>query len=280
MGHYKDLLSYLVRRLLENGANSSFVNALNKKDIPTEAFLKRPQDHLKHRVSMRHSGVKLPKDIFEPRQNSKGFEIGYRKDFEFLQDAAMQKVKLSLPVWSDYSDKNATTTDVISPIQQDVIAQIHFASPETVSEAIENAEKAFYVWRDYSAASRAKIFYKAADLFEEKFEDFIPYLVHEAGKTIHDAIADIREGIDFLRYYAHQIEDDFSEPNYLPGPNGERNVHFYAPRGVFACISPWNFPFAIFMGPIAAALLAGNSVVAKPAEQTSLIALEVEKNIP
>jgi len=275
VGHYKDLLSYLVRRLLENGANSSFVNAVSKKDIPVEAFLRNPKSSLTNKESMRHPDVRLPKDVFMPRKNSHGYELGFSQDFDFLTNAAKNIPDYKEPIASEYSDLTQETTQVIMPATGQILADIHESSPQTASQAVADTAQYFTQWRNTTIQYRSDILLKMADLIEENTASLVALLVHEAGKTIIDAEADLREGVDFCRYYAHNAVKQFSEVTKLPCPNGERNVHFYAPRGTFICISPWNFPLAIFLGQVAAALVTGNTVVAKPAEQTPIIAYEI-----
>lgn len=275
VGQYEDLLSYLVRRLLENGANSSFVNSVAKKEIPVEHFLRFPSDSLSNKYSMRHPDVKKPSEIFTPRLNSHGFELGFAQDFEDLTNAAQKIPNYKKPIISDYSDESSKPHSVLMPANGARLAEIHLSSPETTHKAIDNAQNFFNEWQRTPVVHRAQILINMSDLIEENTPFLLSLLVYEAGKTIIDAEADIREAVDFCRYYADIAMKKFSEATKLPSPNGERNVHFYAPRGVFACISPWNFPIAIFTGQIAAALVCGNTVVAKPAEQTPIVAYEI-----
>lgn len=277
VGEYKDLLSYLVRRLLENGANSSFMNALNKKDIPAEHFLKKPHELLHATYVMRHPGVRLPAHIFPTHTHAKGFEFGYSEDYDLLKLASEQNISFTVPLKTEYSSQSAASIAITSPINKRVIGHVIPSDLMSVSEAIEKASEYFNIWEQTSIQERKEIFLNISDKIEENILNFIPYLIQEAGKTIEDALNDIREGIDFCRYYAYQAEEDFDSLHSLPSPNGEKNVYFYAPRGVFACISPWNFPFAIYIGQIAAALLAGNTVVAKPAEQTPIISIKLRE---
>lgn len=275
VGRYEELLSYLVRRLLENGANSSFVNAINKEDVPVEAFLRRPKTVLTSKQSMRHPDVRLPKEICQTHLNSKGYEVGYHKDYLFLRDAVQSIPYFDMVLTTDYSDAENAQRAIRSPIDGRVLGHIIESSVKTTEAAIEKAHDYFYEWRKTTVEYRTGLFDTIATQLQERMAEFIALLVYEAGKNIEDAVADIREAIDFCRYYAAEARAKLTEPTHLPGPNGERNVHFYAARGVFACISPWNFPIAIFLGQISAALLTGNTVVAKPAEQTPILSIKL-----
>ncbi|MFN3259661.1 MAG: bifunctional proline dehydrogenase/L-glutamate gamma-semialdehyde dehydrogenase PutA [Pikeienuella sp.] len=243
VGAHEDLLAYLVRRLLENGANSSFVNQIVDESVPAEKVAGDPF------AALEGPGAALPKpaDIFQPeRANSRGWDAAAETDLAGL-DAARAPWRGRV--------RGAGAAQVRNPATGALVGLLDWSTPEDVSAAVGAAFEAGRGWAGAPAKARAAALREAADLFEEAHGELFALLAAEAGKTLDDAIAELREAADFLRYYAGRAED-------LPG----------APRGVIACISPWNFPLAIFTGQIAAALAAGNTVVAKPAEQTPLIA--------
>jgi len=246
VGSHKELLAYLVRRLLENGANSSFVNAVNDHSVPIESLLESPSESLAGR-SPRHSGIALPKDIFAARKNSRGLEFGSREDLAALVDGV------------------ASAREV---------APVADASLEDARAAVDAAVAAHPAWEATPSEERAAILERAADAIEGSCDSLVALLAREGGKTLDDGIAEIREAVDFGRYYAAEARRLFARDTILPGPTGEENRYRLRGRGVFVCISPWNFPLAIFTGQVAAALAAGNTVLAKPAEQTPKIARE------
>ena len=247
VGAHRDLLAYLVRRLLENGANSSFVNQIVDENVPPEVVAADPFDAISDVSRIIPTGPEL----FAPeRPNSKGFDLGHAPTLAAIEQARAP--------WRDHSWNagplvagNATpeaTEDVTNPSDLTVVGQLTPASAADVETALSTAKP----W-NAPTADRAAALNKAADLYEEHYGELFALLAREAGKSIPDAVAELREAVDFLRYYAANI------------PDAE-------PAGLFTCISPWNFPLAIFTGQIAAALATGNSVLAKPAEQTPLIA--------
>jgi len=242
VGHHSDLLAYLVRRLLENGANSSFVNQIFDAKAPVHVVAADPFEK-QHEPGPK---ISLPADIFaSERPNSKGFDLS---NPEVL--AKLQAQRARRQAWS-YGDLGEPHP-VHSPTTGDQIGQIRFLSADQARQLAAAATP----WQ-VTAAQRATVLRKAANLYESHAEEFFALLTHEAGKTLSDCISELREAVDFLRYYAHQAEAlDCSS------------------YGVFTCISPWNFPLAIFTGQIAAALAMGNGVLAKPAEATSLIAMQ------
>ncbi|CAN5358997.1 bifunctional proline dehydrogenase/L-glutamate gamma-semialdehyde dehydrogenase PutA [soil metagenome] len=249
VGSHRDLLAYLVRRLLENGANSSFVAVAADDSVPVDVLLKRPADIIGAAVNARHPHIPLPRDLYRPgRLNSRGLELG---DHDALR-ALLRDVAASKP----------ETTPIVD------------AKPEFALAAVATARKGFQGWSRTPADARAKILERAADLLEHRRAIFIALLQREGGKTLDDALSEVREAIDFCRYYAAEGRRLFGDGIAMPGPTGESNVLRLRGRGVFVAISPWNFPLAIFLGQIAAALMAGNAVVAKPAEQTPLVAAE------
>ena len=244
VGEHKDLLAYLVRRLLENGANSSFINRLYDESLEPEFIVSDPIDIA---ASVPALPLPSPRELYGPeRPNSKGWDL------------ACDEV---LRCYAELHQSDVEQATAKPP------------SREEVSSLIETASRAQPAWDALGGEARASVLCRAADLLEARSEDCFPILASEAGKTVDDAVAEVREAVDFARYYALQARRDFSQALRLPdGPTGESNLLSLHGRGVFLCISPWNFPLAIFIGQISAALLAGNAVIAKPAEQTPRIA--------
>ncbi|NVK14639.1 MAG: bifunctional proline dehydrogenase/L-glutamate gamma-semialdehyde dehydrogenase PutA [Rhodobacteraceae bacterium] len=247
VGAHRDLLAYLVRRLLENGANSSFVNQIVDDNVPPEVVAADPFEAIADVTRKIPTGPEL----YAPeRPNSKGFDLGHAPTLARIEEARAP--------WRSHQWQAAPllagnaqpedAKDVTSPTDQSVVGTVAQCSPEDIELALALADP----W-DAPAAERAAILNKAADLYEENFGELFAILAREAGKTIPDAVAELREAVDFLRYYAARIPDT-------------------PPAGIFSCISPWNFPLAIFTGQVSAALAAGNAVLAKPADQTPLIA--------
>lgn len=290
VGSHQDLLPYLVRRLLENGANTNFVNRLQDDRVPIDEMLVDPVDYISKLADKKHPRIPLPEDIYGvSRKNSKGVEFA---------DSGV-----SLPLLEsirDFADKKYSAAPLVGGKKQDgaeekvldpadnrrITGTVVFASEDTVRKAMETTHDAFGGWSRTTAQTRAQCLRRAADLMEENMAELLALCVREAGKTLPDAVAEVREAVDFCRYYAGEGERHFSaEGVRLPGPTGESNNLFLEGRGLFLCISPWNFPLAIFMGQVAAALMAGNTVIAKPAEQTNLIAMRaveilIESGIP
>ncbi len=248
VGSHRDLLAYLVRRLLENGANSSFVALAADDDIPVATLLARPEQVIAPPEQASNARLPLPRDLYLPRINSRGVEFGDRTSLEELL-AAIGRER-----WPHADIKIATAND----------AQMTLALART----------GFAFWSRTSADTRATALERAADLLEQRMPRFIALLQMEGGKTIDDAVSEVREAVDFCRYYASEGRRLFAHDLPLPGPTGESNTLRLRGRGVMVAISPWNFPLAIFTGQIAACLMAGNTVVAKPAEQTPRIAAE------
>jgi RHH-type proline utilization regulon transcriptional repressor/proline dehydrogenase/delta 1-pyrroline-5-carboxylate dehydrogenase len=276
VGNHKDLLAYLVRRLLENGANTSFVNRFMDDKIAVNELVEDPVTILNGFASFSHPEIALPKDMFgQARQNARGLDITDRILAEPLV-AALQNLKDKK--WR--ADKGVKSTDgdtvqITNPaMRSDTVGQAVEATAKDAEKAVGVAVKAQKVWDDMGGAYRGAVMSKTADAIEANFDGFMSLLIREAGKTYADGVAEVREAIDFCRYYAAQATREFEGAKKLPGPTGEDNLYSLHGRGVFVCISPWNFPLAIFMGQVAAALAAGNSVIAKPAEQTPLIAAE------
>ena len=273
VGGHRDLLAYLVRRLLENGANSSFVSAAADPNVPIEEILRRPQSRIGPRDA-RNQKIPLPRDLYQPeRRNSAGVEFGERKSLDALLDEA--RAGTQAPVEAaplvDGVALPGVERAVMSPIDGGVIGLVREGDAAIARAAMAAAAAGFAAWAAKPCDARARALDRAADLMEKNRGRFLTLLQNEGGKTLDDAVSEVREAVDYCRYYAAQARVGL-EPQTMPGPTGESNVLRYRGRGVFVCISPWNFPLAIFFGQVSAALVAGNAVVAKPAEQTPLIA--------
>jgi RHH-type proline utilization regulon transcriptional repressor/proline dehydrogenase/delta 1-pyrroline-5-carboxylate dehydrogenase len=241
VGGHRDLLAYLVRRLLENGANSSFVHQLADQSISEDELLADPVEKIMAVGGTRHPAIAAPADLFQPeRVNSNGID---------LDDALILK---------------ETAAEIAMPIKLDDDLRIN------PTDAVTAALAAYPEWSGTTVEARADCLDRLADLLEENRSRLMAIAVQEARKTIPDALSEVREAIDFCRYYAARARTDLV-PVELPGPTGERNVLRHEGRGVWIAIAPWNFPLAIFLGQVAAALVAGNTVVAKPAPQTPAI---------
>ncbi|HEY2213319.1 MAG TPA: bifunctional proline dehydrogenase/L-glutamate gamma-semialdehyde dehydrogenase PutA, partial [Bradyrhizobium sp.] len=277
VGSHRDLLAYLVRRLLENGANSSFVAIAADDAVPVATLLRRPADVIGSVANARDPNIRLPRDLYRPqRQNSRGIEFGERMALnEMLSAIAAEAAPVVATSLINGQTKAGAARQVVSPIDQTtIVGSVIDAKPEHANEAVAAARKGFSYWSRAPAGRRAEILGKAADLLEQRRAHFIALLQREGGKTLDDALSEVREAVDFCRYYAAQGRKLFGEGETMPGPTGESNMLQLRGRGVFIAISPWNFPLAIFTGQVTAALMAGNAVVAKPAEQTPLIAAE------
>jgi RHH-type proline utilization regulon transcriptional repressor/proline dehydrogenase/delta 1-pyrroline-5-carboxylate dehydrogenase len=277
VGSHEDLLPYLVRRLLENGANSSFVNRITDEDVAIEDLIRDPVEAVSAFASIPHPKIPLPADLLRSqnhnRKNSMGANLANDNDLRALADQLNAAIKpwQAAPLVPGAVIVSAPL-DVTNPAdRRQVVGRWQPADAATVEKALANAVAAQPGWNRTPAASRATILEHAADLLEARLPEFIALCVKEAGKTLPDGVAEVREAVDFLRYYAGQARAQFGAPERLPGPTGESNELQLHGRGVFVCISPWNFPLAIFLGQVAAALAAGNSVIAKPAEQTNLV---------
>jgi RHH-type proline utilization regulon transcriptional repressor/proline dehydrogenase/delta 1-pyrroline-5-carboxylate dehydrogenase len=273
VGGHRDLLAYLVRRLLENGANSSFVSVAADPSVPIEDILRRPQSVIASPREARNKKIPLPRDLYRPeRQNSLGIEFGERASFDALRAAirAGTRAAEAAPL-VDGITLVGIERAVTSPIDGRAIGKVREADEATVHAAMAAAEAGFPAWAAMPGEKRAAAIERAAEMLERHRGELLALLQNEGGKTLDDALSEVREAIDYCRYYAAQARTGLAA-QILPGPTGESNVLRYRGRGVFVCISPWNFPLAIFLGQIAAALAAGNVVVAKPAEQTPLIA--------
>ncbi len=274
VGSHRDLLAYLVRRLLENGANSSFVSVAADPSVPLAEILRRPQSRIAGTSGARSRRIPLPRDLYAPeRRNSAGIEFGARASLAAL----VAEVRAGAVAFSeaapliDGAARGGRERPIVSPIDGRTIGTVREADASTSGEAVTAAAAGFAAWAATPPSERAIVLERAAERLEANRDGLLALLQNEGGKTLDDALAEFREAVDYCLYYAAQTRLSLAE-QALPGPTGERSVLRYRGRGVFVCISPWNFPLAIFLGQITAALAAGNAVVAKPAEQTPLIA--------
>ena len=278
VGGYRDLLAYLVRRLLENGANTSFVNRLADDAAPISAIVADPVEKAAALQQKANPLIPVPPDLFLPeRRNSLGlplFEPTVRVPLLRAMGEALARPATANPIVSgEEVEDGGEVSWITSPHDRRVVVgTVRAASPEAIGRALDAAKGACDAWDRVGGEARASMLDRAADLFEADRAPLMALMVREAGKTLANAQGDLREAIDHLRYSAAEARRQFAAPRELRGPTGERNELSLHGRGVFAAISPWNFPLAIFTGQIAAALAAGNAVVAKPAEQTPLVA--------
>ncbi|HKU98741.1 MAG TPA: bifunctional proline dehydrogenase/L-glutamate gamma-semialdehyde dehydrogenase PutA [Vineibacter sp.] len=275
VGGHRDLLPYLVRRLLENGANSSFLHQLADAARGLDDLLADPVLKAEALLAQPVHPIPRPADLFGAhRKNARGFDFSDR-------DANAALLRRLAPIWSTAHEaaplvgsqaRGGEQRLVLDPSdRRRVVGHVIDAAASDVDRAVELADAAFPAWAATAVEARAAILDRAADHLEADRDAFIALCVREAGKTLGDAVAEVREAVDFCRYYAREACRAFA-PCRLPGPTGESNVLALHGRGPIACISPWNFPLAIFMGQVTAALVAGNPVLAKPAPQTPLIA--------
>lgn len=284
VGAHYDLLAYLVRRLLENGANSSFVHKIYDPLIPINVMVQDPIEEAKELTVTQHPSIPLPQDMLKPqRLNSKGYDLSNQQELEKLTTYLS-----TFPNQFPYhiGPKDQKTIEIINPSQPEQVVAICGPCDETdIQKALVIAEENKDSWAATSVEVRAVALNNLSNSLETHTFDLISLLVYESGKTIADAVAEIREAVDFCRYYAYQGCAQMTTPVILPGPTGEKNELSLHGRGIFVCISPWNFPLAIFLGQVAAALVTGNVVLAKPAGQTPTIAhyvckLALEAGIP
>ncbi|WP_292533892.1 bifunctional proline dehydrogenase/L-glutamate gamma-semialdehyde dehydrogenase PutA [Methylocystis sp.] len=268
VGPHCDLLAYLVRRLIENGSNSSFVARAADPETPERMLVADPYQAIG--AHARHPRLPMPSEIYLPlRANSKGVEFGDRTALAALIDET--RASAPSPSARPSVETRVAARAVLSPIDGVVVGQVVEADKGAAHAAMAAAARAFPAWARTPFETRARMIERAADLIEARRGPLIALLQSEGGKTLDDALAEVREAADLCRYYAAQTRIVCAD-TALPGPTGEANVLRRHGRGVFVCISPWNFPLAIFIGQVAAALVAGNAVVAKPAEQTPLVA--------
>ncbi|HEY5139544.1 MAG TPA: bifunctional proline dehydrogenase/L-glutamate gamma-semialdehyde dehydrogenase PutA, partial [Methylococcales bacterium] len=275
VGHYHELLPYLVRRLLENGANTSFIKKIDRTDISVEELIRDPAELVK--ISKKKPQIVLPGSLFgEQRLNSHGLNLA---DPELLKHLQLNLNALADKHWQaspliNGSHYSGEQHPVINPIDNRLtVGSVIYADIRAIEQALNGAAQAFTDWQHRPAETRAEYLLKAADLLEQHRLELVSLCIREGGRTIKDALAEVREAVDYCRYYAQSALELFSVPIKLPGPTGEENLLYHYGRGVYVCISPWNFPVAIFIGQVTAALAAGNTVIAKPASQTSLTAM-------
>ncbi len=306
VGLHEDLLAYLVRRLLENGANASFVNRVLNERLPPEALVADPVRQVGATSPAAHPGIRAPRELYgDLRVNSAGRDLTDAANVRELKRhcAALTGSPIhAAPIVAGVTDGFSGAAPGVADLADDMtdaaprgagvavgcarrairnparhaelLGHCVDAALADVERAVERAAHEQPAWNDVGAAHRAGVLGTAADRLEAVLEEFAALLVKEAGKTLPDAVAEVREAVDFCRYYTAEARRLVAEPAALPGPTGESNRLSLHGRGVFVCISPWNFPLAIFLGQIAAALVTGNAVVAKPAEETPLIAFE------
>jgi RHH-type transcriptional regulator, proline utilization regulon repressor / proline dehydrogenase / delta 1-pyrroline-5-carboxylate dehydrogenase len=271
VGTHETLLAYLVRRLLENGANTSFVNQVADQSLPIEDLVRDPvhiiEDLAKRegQVGLPHPAIPLPRDIYGAlRTNSRGIDLANESELRQLataMDAAARETWCAGPLVAFDIDELAWQP-VFNPADaSDEVGKVAHADLSHVDAAIRAAHDRAGDWAATAASERARLLRAAADLLENDTPRMMSVLIREGGKTASNAVSEVREAVDFLRYYAHEVQSAFDNRTHVP-------------LGPVVCISPWNFPLAIFLGQISAALAAGNVVLAKPAEQTPLIAAE------
>jgi RHH-type transcriptional regulator, proline utilization regulon repressor / proline dehydrogenase / delta 1-pyrroline-5-carboxylate dehydrogenase len=277
VGAHEDLLPYLVRRLLENGANTSFVNRIVDASLPAEEVVADPIAEVDSLERVVHPRIPLPVNLFAPeRVNSAGFNFADGQAVDALLrdcERASQQPWSAAPIVAGATRGTGAVAGIFNPANtSEQVGSVSNADAAIVEQAIAAADRAQEDWDILGGEKRAEILERAATLYEEQTAALVARCVREAGKTLPDAIGEVREAVDFLRYYAARARREFTHESTLPGPTGERNLMRLRGKGVFGCISPWNFPLAIYTGQVAAALAAGNAVVAKPAEQTPLTA--------
>ncbi|WP_417846377.1 bifunctional proline dehydrogenase/L-glutamate gamma-semialdehyde dehydrogenase PutA [Thalassospira povalilytica] len=277
VGTHEDLLAYLVRRLLENGANTSFVNRIQDEQLPIEEMIADPIEKMAALPRKTHPKIPAPVDLYGAgRVNSRGIDL---TDTNKLLPLNAKLAEFQRKTWSaapliDGKLVAGTPIDVVNPAKLgEKVGDLVQATEADVDAAVAVAVKGYEIWNKTPASERANALRRLGDLLEDNMDEFIALCQREAGKLYSDGVAEVREAVDFCRYYANRAEETFREGTVLEG------------RGVFVCISPWNFPLAIFLGQVTAALAAGNAVIAKPAEQTSLVAaraaeLILEAGIP
>ncbi len=277
VGSHEDLLPYLVRRLLENGANTSFVNRIIDEKLPIDEVVADPVAKVRAPESKPHPRIPLPERLYgDSRTNSRGIDLSDPDVLGPLAAAmtrALAKPLGAAPIVGGAEVAAGEAREARDPSDRGrVVGAVVEASAEIVDRALARAREAAPDWAATPADERAACLDRMAALLEEHAAEAMAICVREAGKTVADALSEVREAVDFCRYYAARARADFAAPVRLAGPTGETNDISLTGRGVFVCISPWNFPLAIFCGQVAAALVAGNAVIAKPAEQTPLIA--------
>ncbi|MEA2081109.1 MAG: bifunctional proline dehydrogenase/L-glutamate gamma-semialdehyde dehydrogenase PutA, partial [Pseudomonadota bacterium] len=274
VGKHEELLPYLVRRLLENGSNSSFINQLTGKRTDLDELVENPCRRVEAVDCRPHRHIPLPIDLYgDKRRNALGWDLsdpGVVNELdEQLRQVCTRNWQAAARIGGE--DRQDESRPLLNPADSaQTLGQVCEADAQAVDRALALAADAALSWDAAGGCKRADVLLTAADLFEARAPELIARVIREGGRTVPDAVAEVREAVDFCRYYALQAEQEFEQARALPGPTGEQNELELHGRGVFACISPWNFPLAIFVGQIAAALAAGNGVLAKPARQTPL----------
>jgi RHH-type proline utilization regulon transcriptional repressor/proline dehydrogenase/delta 1-pyrroline-5-carboxylate dehydrogenase len=274
VGAHEDLLPYLVRRLLENGANSSFVNRFMDADVPVEEVVSDPYEAVVAMRDKRHIGIPVPAELYGDRLNSSGLDLADPLEVRVLEDALAKRTDITYEAPSIVCGKAVGGEEIPVKNPADnhlIVGTCRHADPEDIDRALDAAAKAQTSWNALGGEARANILERAAELIEEHRIPLLDLLAREAGRVIADGISEVREAADFCRYYALQARSKFGQPMSLKSPTGESNQLSLHGRGVFFCISPWNFPLAIFTGQITAALASGNAVIAKPADPTPLV---------
>lgn len=285
VGPFHDLLPYLVRRMLENGANSSFVNQIYDKEYVPEEVAIDPVTQARENEKKAHPKIPLPHHMFgESRKNSRGVDLDNPVDFKKLMDEIkihQNKKYDSMPLIGGKKLHAHLESNSENPAHhRDEVGAVYVAGQGHVDRAFKSAKKGHEIWSQTNTEDRARVLENLANLLEEHRGEIIALTMREAGRTLKDSIDEVREAVDFCRYYAAQGRIDFNEVGRsLISPTGETNIYTLHSKGIFVCISPWNFPVAIYLGQITAALMAGNAVIAKPAEQTSLIGYYLAKLI-
>jgi RHH-type proline utilization regulon transcriptional repressor/proline dehydrogenase/delta 1-pyrroline-5-carboxylate dehydrogenase len=276
VGSHEELLAYLVLRLLENGANSSVVNRIVDEKLPVDEIITDPLAKARALPAIPHTKIALPADLYgTERKNSAGLDL---TDPRILAPLGRDMAAAAARGWNAAPlvggrEVPGAARPVLDPAdRRRVVGQVVEAGADEVERALARAQRAAPDWDATPATERAAYLDRMADLMEASSAELMALCLREAGKTVKDALSEVREAVDFCRYYAARARDDFGQAVVLPGPTGERNEIALHGRGIFVCISPWNFPLAIFTGQVAGALAAGNTVIAKPAEQTPLIA--------
>lgn len=279
VGRYEDLLPYLVRRLLENGSNSSFINRLGDESIPVEGLVEDPLARITAVDYAPHPRIPLPADLFgAERRNSSGIDL---TDPLAWEDLSSQMVAAASGPWHAQPMIPGRTSEgparaITAPADRRLeVGAVVESEARDRERALGLAAEAAAEWDLSGAGHRAGCLHRAADLFEAHRAELMALCIREGGRCVADAMSEVREAVDFCRYYAVHAEAEFGEGQDLPGPSGELNRLALRGRGVFLCVSPWNFPLSIFSGQVVAALVAGNAVLAKPARQTPLVAAAV-----
>ena len=272
IGLHHELLPYLVRRLIENGANSSFVFQVHDPQVPMHSLTEHPADNL-IQSSIMNPNVPLPGEIFVDYRNSHGVELKHDKYYYRTMDAVVpffEEHYEACPIINGQEFKHTQPVDLFSPVDKKRIGILYASDEAAIESCCEQLKNQKFSYDDLENLT-ASVERVADELYKNRYE-LIFLCMQEAGKTLQNALDEVREAIDFCRYYSRQAQKNFADPVILDAVTGEENLLKYRPRGTVLCISPWNFPLAIFVGQVCAALACGNRVIAKPAQQTSIVA--------